>query len=113
MINLVYDHDWKPNIWFPKITGYRIKDIHYCEDFDRQIPWILQFFQPDLNIISPNEIDTVDSFIYPVLMQEPYIQIRTLQQNHHEDFGFWSLVNPKVLEAIRNGKGRVLVDATM
>lgn len=113
MINLVYDHDWKPNIWFPKVTGYRIKDIHYCEDFDRQIPWILQFFQPDLNIISPNEIDTVDSFIYPVLMQEPYIQIRTLQQNHHEDYGFWSLVNPKVLEALRNGKGRVLVDATM
>ena len=113
MINLVYDHDWKPNVWFPKVTGYLEKDIHYCRNYDRQIPWILQVFIDDVNIISPNDIDTVDSFIYPVLMQEPYIQIRTLQQNHHDDFGFWSLVNPKVVEALRNGKGKVLVDATM
>ena len=27
MIPLVYEHDWKPNIWFPNTTGYDIKDI--------------------------------------------------------------------------------------
>lgn len=113
MINLVYEHEWKPNIWFPKITGYSEIDIHRCEKYKRQIPWILQIFLDDINIISPDEIDSVDSFVYPILMQEPYVQIRTLIANHHDDFGLWSHIHPKVVESLRNGKGIVLIDATM
>tara|TARA_Y100000389_G_scaffold191583_1_gene217984 strand:+ start:2400 stop:3668 length:1269 start_codon:yes stop_codon:yes gene_type:complete len=113
MINLVYEHEWKPNIWFPAITGYSKIDIHRCHKYKRQIPWILQIFLDDINIISPNEIDTVDSFIYPILMQEPYVQIRTLIANHHDDFGLWTHIHPKVIESLRNGKGIVLLDATM
>ena len=104
MINLVYEHEWKPNVWFPMITGYLEKDIHYCFKHKRQIPWILQIFLEDINIISPDEIDTVDSFIYPILMQEPYIQVRTLIANHHDDFGLWTYINQKVIDSLRNGK---------
>ena len=113
MINLVYEHEWKPNVWFPMITGYLEEDIHYCGRFKRQIPWILQVFLDDINIISPDEIDTVDSFIYPILMQEPYVQVRTLIANHHDDFGLWTYINQKVIDSLRNGKGIVLIDITM
>jgi hypothetical protein len=113
MINLVYEHEWKPNIWFPKVTGYKEKDIHHCHKYNRQIPWILQVFIDDINIISPADIDSVDSFVYPILMQEPYIQIRTLIANHHDDFGLWAYIDPRVTEALRNGKGILLIDATM
>jgi len=113
MINLVYEHEWKPNIWFPTITGYLEIDIHRCHKYNRQIPWILQVFLDDINIISPDEIDTVDSFIYPILMQEPFLQIRTLIANHHDDFGLWAYVDQKVIDSLRNGKGIILIDATM
>ena len=113
MINLVYEHEWKPNIWFPNLTGYLETDIHYCHKYKRQIPWMFQFFLPDIRIISPDEIDTVDSFIYPVLMQEPYLQIRTLINNPHEDFGFWSYIDERVINSLKQGKGRVIIDASM
>jgi hypothetical protein len=113
MINLVYEHEWKPNIWFPMITGYLEKDIHYSFKHKRQIPWLFQVFIDDINIISPAEIDSVDSFVYPILMQEPYIQIRTLIANHHDDFGLWAYIDPRVTEALRNGKGIVFIDGTM
>lgn len=113
MINLVYDHDWKPNVWFPRATGYIPTDIHVCPDLDRQIPWIFQIFLPDLNLISPHQIDTVDSFIYPVLMQDPYLQIRSLICNHHDDFGFWSMIDKRVVQSLRDGKGYILIDATI
>jgi hypothetical protein len=109
----VYDHAWKTNVWFPQSTGYFDNDIHNCLDYGRQIPWMFQIFIDDLNIISPHEIDKVDSFIYPVLMQEPYVQIRSLIANHHDDFGFWSLIDPRVTESLRAGKGRIVIDATM
>jgi hypothetical protein len=113
MIKLVYEHKWKPNIWFPNLTGHLENDIHYCHFYKRQIPWMLQFFLPDIRLITPSQIDSVDSFIYPVLMQEPYLQIRTLINNSHEDFGFWSYVDERVVESLRQGKGRIIIDATM
>ncbi|MGA0351977.1 MAG: hypothetical protein ACO3MF_04465 [Acholeplasmataceae bacterium] len=113
MINLVYEHEWKPNIWFPITSGQNKNDIHWCHKYNRQIPWMFQFFLPDIRIISPDDIDSVDSFIYPVLMQEPFIQIRALISNHHEDFGFWSMIDTRVVKSLREGKGCIIIDATM
>lgn len=113
MINLVYEHEWKPNVWFPITSGINEHDIHWCPEYQRSIPWMFQFFLPDIKIISPADIDTVDSFIYPVLMQEPFLQIRALASNHHEDFGFWSMIDERVIDSIRSGKGCIVIDATM
>lgn len=114
MINipLVYDSD-DPNIWIPVRDDLDQYDQHYSVKFKRQMPWLLQTFQPMLSVIKPDDIDSVEWFIYPVLMTEPFFQIRSLILNHHRDFGFWSFVSDKVIESLKAKKGWILIDATM
>ena len=114
MINipLVYDST-DPNVWIPFRGDSDPYDQHYSVKFKTQMPWLLQTFQPLISIIKPNEIDSVDWFIYPVLMTEPFFQVRSLVGNHHRDFGFWSFVSDRVIKALKEKKGWVLIDATM
>lgn len=115
MINIpiVYDDPFKPNVWCPNTSGLDENDIHWSHKFNRQMPWTLQAFEPLLTVHRPSEIKNLDNFIYPVLMQEPYYQVRAVQNNHHDDFGFWSYVSDPVKEALRNKKGWVYLDITM
>ena len=112
-IPLVFDHPFKSNVWFPNYAGTDINDIHRSTRFQRQIPWILQTFDPLLSIHSAHEIDNLDWFIYPVSMNEPYYQVRSLIGNYHHDYGFWSFISPPVIKSLREKKGWILIDATL
>ena len=112
MIPLVYEHDWKPNIWFPNVTGYKKQDIHRDLKYYRQIPCLLQQCE-DLYIFKPSDISSLSSFIYPVIMQEPAFQSQVLIQNNHEDWGLWSYIDKQVIDALRNNKGYILIDITI
>ena len=111
MIPLIYEHDWKPNVWFPNVTGYDIEDILRYRYY-RQIPSLLQQCG-DLYSCEPSDISSLSSFIYPIIMQEPAFQSQVLIQNDHRDWGLWSYIDKQVIDALRNGKGYILIDITI
>ena len=65
-----------------------------------------------MKIISPAQIDDVEWFIYPVILHDPWFHIRAIQGFHHEDYGFWSYVSNEVINALKQKKGWILIDAT-
>lgn len=111
-IPLVYEND-QPNVMIPHKDEGDIYNQHFSKKFHRQVPWLLQTYQPNLNLISSKEIDEVDWFIYPVIMNEPYYQIRMLIGNYQMDYGFWNFVSNAVIEALKAKKGWILIDATL
>jgi len=111
MIPLIYEHDWKPNVWFPNVTGYDTEDI-LRDRYYRQIPSLLQQCG-NLYIFEPSDISSLSSFIYPIIMQEPAFQSQVLIQNDHRDWGLWSYIDKQVIDALRNGKGYILIDITI
>ena len=111
MIPLIYEHDWKPNVWFPNVTGYDTQDI-LRDKYYRQIPCLLQQCE-DLYIFKPFDISNLSSFIYPIIMHEPAFQSQVLIQNNHKDWGLWSYIDKQVIDALRNGKGYILIDITV
>lgn len=112
MIPLVYEHDWKPNVWFPNTTGYDRKDIHRSLKHGRQIPAILKQCK-GLKIFKPCDIPNLSCFIYPIIMQEPTFQAQVIIQNNHEDWGLWSYIDKQVINALRANKGYILIDITI
>ena len=112
MIPLVYEHDWKPNIWFPNTTGYDIKDILRNKKYNRQIPSLLQQCE-DIKIYKSSDISNLSCFIYPIIMQEPIFQSQTIIQNDHQDWGLWSYIDKQVINALRANKGYILIDITI
>ena len=112
MINIPLVYDGESNNVYPPNEELKTHE-HYSHKFHRQIPWLFQTFQPQLSIINSDEIDSVDWFIYPVILNEPFFQVRSLIGSQHRDFGFWASVSDKVIEALRNKKGWIVVDACM
>ena len=112
-IPLVYEHLQYPNIWKPNASWNRKNEVHWNPHYKREIPWIIQQFINYCSIHYCDEVDSLDSFIYPVIMQEPYFQWAALSQPDHENFGFWSFIDKRVIECLKKGKGYVLIDCTM
>ena len=112
MIPLVYEHDWKPNVWFPNVTGYDRKDILRNKKYDRQIPSLLQQCE-DIKIYKSSDVHNLSCFIYPIIMQEPIFQAQVIIQNDHKDWGLWSYIDKQVINMLRNGKGYIFIDITI
>ena len=112
MIPLVYEHDWKPNVWFPNVTGYDRKDILRNKKYDRQIPSLLQQCE-DIKIYKSSDVHNLSCFIYPIIMQEPIFQAQVIIQNDHEDWGLWSYIDKQVINMLRSGKGYIFIDITI
>ena len=51
--------------------------------------------QPNINIITPDKIDDVDWFIYPVILNEPFYFVREFMFLDHP-LGFWRRANLKL-----------------
>jgi hypothetical protein len=111
-IPVVYEGP-SPNVWSLPGDNDDVNHQHFSQIFHRQIPWLFQTFQPHLKIISPKQIKDVDWFVYPVIMDEPYYQIRVLIGNYHMDYGFWNFVSDDVIEALKAKKGWIIIDATL
>ena len=112
-IPLVYEHSQYPNIWKPNASWNRKHEVHWNLHYEREIPWIIQQFINYCSIHYCDEVDSLDNFIYPVIMQEPYFQWAALSQPDHENFGFWSFIDKRVIECLKKGKGYILIDCTM
>jgi len=112
MIPLVYEHDWKPNVWFPNTTGYDKKDILRNKKYDRQIPSLLQQCE-DIKIYKSSDVHNLSCFIYPIIMQEPIFQAQVIIQNDHKDWGLWSYIDKQVINTLRSGKGYIFIDITI
>tara|TARA_B100000497_G_scaffold25771_1_gene30393 strand:+ start:152 stop:1330 length:1179 start_codon:yes stop_codon:yes gene_type:complete len=112
MIPLVYEHDWKPNVWFPNVTGYDRKDILRNKKYDRQIPCLLQQCE-DIKIYKSSDVHNLSCFIYPIIMQEPIFQAQVIIQNDHKDWGLWSYIDKQVINTLRSGKGYIFIDITI
>ena len=108
MIEIPLVFEGKNNNVFPLCDACNF----FSEKFNRHISWSLQTFQPSLKIISPAQIDDVEWFIYPVILHDPWFHIRAIQGFHHEDYGFWSYVSNEVINALKQKKGWILIDAT-
>jgi len=111
-IPLVYDDPPKPNIWRSRQNDF-FTIFHTHKKHGVLVPWALRVFEPLLSIHSPNEIKDLDWFIYPVLFNEPYYQIRTLTGLDHVDFGFWRYVSSEVIEALKAKKGWIFIDVAL
>ena len=124
MINLLFDDVKKPNVFLSN-APIQVSDHHlpssYIEhknyilsnenwNIYTQLSLLFKQFLDNLNIINPDEINSVSSFIYPVIMNEPYFHIRSIINNSHVDFGFWSHINPKIIESLRKKKGHIIID---
>ncbi len=112
-IPVVYESNSPSNVWKVEKFAWDVLSQHHSRHFKVDMPWLLQGFQPHIKIINPSQIENVDWFIYPVLMHEPYFQLRSLIGYRHPDYGFWSFVPNKVIESLTKGKGWILIDATM
>jgi len=98
MLNIVLDTSEVSNVWYtrkPPNKGW----------FMKKLPTFLH----DIDITIHNSADNLDTFIYPVLMHEPYIQVRSLIQNYSH-FGFWSLVPDSVIQGLREKRGWIIID---
>jgi len=104
MINVLIEDPIKQNVWLSDCNVYP------SPKFKRSIPMYLGPFEDEINLITVDHIDDVDFFIYPIMMDNPYIQCRQLIQNYDVLHGFWTLVHPKVIEALKQDKGRIIIE---
>ena len=112
-IPLVYDNPPNSNIWWSRQNEIDFTNFHASKIHGVLLPWALRVFEPLLSIHSPNEIKDLDWFIYPVIFNEPYYQIRTLTGLDHIDFGFWRYVPSEVIEALKAKKGWIFIDVDL
>ena len=102
MLNIVHDNLPHLNVWFEPKT--RNRDL--CTYHNKPLPWFLHRVD---NLTFHSSAEGLDSFIYPIVMHEPYIQARSLISNHN-DFGFWSFVSDSVIEGLREKRGWIIID---
>jgi len=104
MINVLIEDPIKQNVWLSDCNVYP------SLKFKRSIPMYLGPFEDEINLITVDQVEDVDFFIYPIMMDNPYIQCRQLIQNYDVLHGFWTLVHPKVIEALKQDKARIIIE---
>ena len=103
MLNIVHDNLPLSNVWFaPKIPDH----IGFSLQHNKPLPSFLHIHN-DLTFHS--SADGLDSFIYPIVMADSYIQVRSLIMNHNP-FGFWAHVSDSVIKGLREKRGWIIID---
>jgi len=105
MINIVHDNLPHSNVWSP------LKNYDQTFNFNHQKP-LPKFLHLTENIFFHTSANNLDSFIYPIAMDEPYIQARSLIANK-SDFGFWSYVSDSVIQGLREKRGWIIIDINL
>jgi len=103
MINIVHDNLPHANVWSPV---KEVKRQNFGPIYKKSLPTFLHY---GYELAFFDSADNLDSFIYPVLLHEPYIQVRSLIANHNP-FGFWSHVSDDVIEGLREKRGWIIID---
>jgi len=97
MVNIVLDNLETANFWSVpnKLLAH--------------IPKRLPTFFSCADISIHNSADNLDSFIYPILIHEPYIQARSIIQ-YYSHFGFWAYIPDSVIQGLREKRGWIIID---
>jgi len=99
MINIVLDNLETSNVWSTsRLVQY---DTYFIKRFSHL------FYFADISI--HNSADNLDTFFYPILMHEPYIQCRSLTLNS-SDSGFWAHISDSVIQGLREKRGWIIID---
>ena len=77
-----------------------------CDVFNRRIPIPLQFFKPLISVHSLEDIPNLDWFIFPIIIDEPFMLLPTLANSDNPKYGFWSLVPDKIIESLKRSEER-------
>ena len=104
-LNIVVDRHHVPNIYLSSTDHFL---MNYWNPKTREVIPRELAHQPNINIITPDKIDDVDWFIYPVILNEPFYFVREFMFLDHP-LGFWRRVNPEIKKRIDQGKGIVYV----
>ena len=102
MLNIVHDNLPHGNVWFPQ----KIYEVAFSFRHNKPLPF---FFHLYVNLTFHTSADGLDSFIYPIVMADPYIQCRLLVMNSNP-FGFWSHVSDSVIQGLREKRGWIIID---
>ena len=113
MINIVHDNLPNSNVWFaPRTRSHSLSSTWTFRNRDlsarhnKPIPWFIHLAD---NLTFHSSAEGLDSFIYPIVMHEPYIQVRSLISNHN-DYGFWSYVSDDVIKGLKEKRGWIIID---
>lgn len=106
-INILFEQLRKPNVYPATSDGYM---INFWSGRHRN-PLPVEFHHLDLNIVTIDDIDSLDYFIYPVILNEPYYFVREFFQHDHP-FGFYNRIHEKVLKRLDEGTAKVYVSMT-
>jgi len=102
MLNIVHDNLPRSNVWFaPKLFELAFSLTH-----QKPLPKFLHLAD---NIVFHTSADNLESFIYPIVMAEPFIQARSLIANQNP-YGFWSYVSDSVIQGLREKRGWIVID---
>jgi len=110
MISILLETLHKPNIFSPNSCDNNFFINYYCPKHRTFLP--TQFHPLDIEVYTKNSISKLDWFVYPIIINEPYYQIRSLIKPHDPNYGLFSLVSKDILEAIKDNKGVIYVDIT-
>lgn len=105
MLNIVHDNLPHSNVWFaPKSP--KIFETSFSNQYCKPIPTFLHLKD---NLVFHTSADGLDSFIYPILMHDPYVQVRSLIANYNP-FGFWTSISDSVIQGLREKRGWIIID---
>ena len=103
MLNIVHDNLPYSNVWFNKKKEF---DLEFSYRHDKPIPNFFHFVD---DIVFHTSADGLDNFIYPIVMHEPFIEVRSLIMNESSQ-GFWSHVCDSVIQGLREKRGWIIID---
>ena len=110
MIPILLDNSHSPNVFLPNAVESNIMDTYYSPKYRAILPRQLHSF--DLSIHTVKEIDQIDWFVYPIIINEPYYQIRHFHNPDHPTYGIYNMIPSEVYEAVKAKKGVIFVDIT-
>ena len=104
-VNILFEQLRKPNA-YPASSDFYLEN-YYCPRYRTILP--LEFHQmDDLKIVSLDDLNNVDYFVYPIIVNEPFYVIRELLDLEHP-YGLFHRIHPDVMHKINLGKGKIFV----
>ena len=110
MISILLETLHKPNIFAPNSCDNNFFINYYCPKHRAFLP--TQFHSLDIEVYTKTSVSKLDWFVYPIIVNEPYYQIRSLIKPYDPTYGLFSLISEEILNAIKDNKGVIYVDIT-
>jgi hypothetical protein len=104
-INILFEQLRKPNVY--PCSSYRYMTNYWSPKYRCVLPREFHHID-DLNIVDLSSFESLDYFIYPIIVNEPYFVIRHFLNSDHP-YGLFNRIDHRILEKINSGKGKIFV----